>query len=249
MSDTTTYSFEKLRNLPIGEYTEEKGRFRYLPWAKAWELLLEQDPLATFEFAPDTWYPNKTVLVAVKVTAFGISRHMHSAVWHTHNKENVALENPDALDISNARMRCLAKCIALFGIGLSLYLKDDEDSTQTNRGYKRPLGAPPPANTTSASPAAPNVADVPEDKAPKYVVKTTKTQKPLTTPRGLKVMATAEKLGVTRKEFEEALGTSLDSITDALVPEIQRFFKSLSESPKQKSQLLRGLYDAIHDLA
>jgi hypothetical protein len=40
------------------------------------------------------------------------------------NKNN-AVKNPDARKISDAMMRCLAKCIACFGIGLYVYAGED----------------------------------------------------------------------------------------------------------------------------
>jgi len=43
------------------------------------------------------------------------------------NKNN-AVKNPDARKISDAMMRCLAKCIACFGIGLYVYAGEDVPS-------------------------------------------------------------------------------------------------------------------------
>jgi len=38
---------------------------------------------------------------------------------------NKAIVNPTSRDVSDARMRCLVKCIALFGLGFSLYAGED----------------------------------------------------------------------------------------------------------------------------
>ena len=43
------------------------------------------------------------------------------------NKNN-AIKNPDSRKISDAMMRCLAKCIATFGIGLYVYAGEDVPS-------------------------------------------------------------------------------------------------------------------------
>jgi hypothetical protein len=41
------------------------------------------------------------------------------------DNRNNAVKNPDTRKISDATMRCLAKCIACFGIGLYVYAGED----------------------------------------------------------------------------------------------------------------------------
>jgi hypothetical protein len=41
------------------------------------------------------------------------------------DNRNQAIKNPDARKISDSQMRCLAKCIATFGIGLYIYAGSD----------------------------------------------------------------------------------------------------------------------------
>jgi hypothetical protein len=41
------------------------------------------------------------------------------------DNRNNAISNPDSRKISDASMRCLAKCIACFGIGLYIYAGED----------------------------------------------------------------------------------------------------------------------------
>jgi hypothetical protein len=47
------------------------------------------------------------------------------------DNRNNSIKNPDTRKISDATMRCLAKCIATFGIGLYIYAGEDlpDDST------------------------------------------------------------------------------------------------------------------------
>ena len=47
---------------------------------------------------------------------------MHLPVMDNRNQ---AVKNPDARKVSDAMMRCLAKCIACFGIGLYIYAGED----------------------------------------------------------------------------------------------------------------------------
>jgi len=246
----TDNHFTALKEIDVKPYTEEKGRYSYLPWAKAVELLLERDPTATWRFEPDQWLPNKTVLVSCEVTAFGVTRPMHLPVWETvrlnNRSENKATENPDALDISNARMRCLVKAIALFGIGLNLYTKEETDLRPSSAPAlkKAPLGEPPRDEV-------PSLGDkVPEDRAPKFV-KTTSSKKevPPTTPRGQKIMEKCDVVGVSRKEIEQALGSSVDKVDDSSMEHLKLFLLQANEAPARKSDLLKRLYDSIHDLA
>lgn len=39
--------------------------------------------------------------------------------------KNMAIPNPTARDVNDAKMRCLVKCIALFGLGLYIYAGED----------------------------------------------------------------------------------------------------------------------------
>jgi hypothetical protein len=41
------------------------------------------------------------------------------------NHQNKAIPNPNAMDVNTAMMRCLTKCISLFGIGLYIYAGED----------------------------------------------------------------------------------------------------------------------------
>jgi hypothetical protein len=41
------------------------------------------------------------------------------------DNKNAAVKNPDSRKVSDAMMRCLAKCIATFGIGLYIFSGED----------------------------------------------------------------------------------------------------------------------------
>jgi hypothetical protein len=41
------------------------------------------------------------------------------------DNRNQAIKNPDAVQVNKAMMRCLAKCIACFGIGLYIFSGED----------------------------------------------------------------------------------------------------------------------------
>lgn len=122
-----TIDFNDLRKINVSEHIEKKGNLSYLSWTYAVDTLLQQDPQATWEFPePKVW--NDTVMVFCNVTAFGKTMRMQLPVMDNRNN---SIKNPDTRKISDATMRCLAKCIATFGIGLYIYAGEDlpDDST------------------------------------------------------------------------------------------------------------------------
>ena len=115
----TTYN--ELRKINVNEHIERKGNLNYLSWSWAVDVLLQNDPTATWEVPePKVW--NDTVMVFCNVTAFGKTMKMQLPVMDNRNN---AIKNPDTRKISDATMRCLAKCIACFGIGLYIYAGSD----------------------------------------------------------------------------------------------------------------------------
>lgn len=120
-------TFEELRKINVGEYIERKGNLNYLSWSWALDQLLQNDPTATWEF-PEPKEFGETMMVYCHVTAFGKTLKMHLPVMDNRNQ---AVKNPDTRKISDSMMRCLAKCIACFGIGLYIYAGEDlpDDAT------------------------------------------------------------------------------------------------------------------------
>jgi hypothetical protein len=121
----TTY--KELRAINVNEFTEKKGNLTYLSWTWAVDTLLQNDPEATWEF-PEPKYFGETVMVFCNVTALGKTMRMQLPVMDNRNN---AIPNPDARKISDATMRCLAKCIACFGIGLYIFAGEDLPSVDS----------------------------------------------------------------------------------------------------------------------
>ena len=110
-------SYAKLRKLNVNEQTEKKGNLTYLSWTYAIDELLQADETATWDF-PEPKYYGETMMVFCNVTAFGKTMKMQLPVMDNRNN---AIANPDSRKISDATMRCLAKCCACFGIGLYIF--------------------------------------------------------------------------------------------------------------------------------
>jgi hypothetical protein len=118
--------FAELAKLNVNAHTEKKGNLTYLSWAWAADQLLKQDDKATWEYR---WVQDKpyvmigdTCMVFCTVTAFGVPRTAQLPVMDHRNK---AIVNPDAFQVNTAMQRCLAKAIALHGIGLYIYAGED----------------------------------------------------------------------------------------------------------------------------
>jgi hypothetical protein len=115
----TTYN--ELRKINCNEFTERKGNLTYLSWTYAVDILLQNDPMATWEFLEPIIY-NETMMVRTQVTAFGKTLPMQLPVMDNRNN---AIKSPDARKISDSQMRCLAKNIAGFGVGLYIFAGSD----------------------------------------------------------------------------------------------------------------------------
>ena len=114
-------NYKELRKIDVGDHVEKKNGLSYLSWSWAVDTLLQHDPMATWDF-PEPKYYGETVMVFCEVSAFGKVMKMHLPVM---DYKNQAVKNPDSRKISDSQMRCLAKCIASFGIGLYLYSGED----------------------------------------------------------------------------------------------------------------------------
>ena len=128
---TETKSFphqvwETLSAINVNEKAEKKMGLTYLSWAWAWNALMEHYPENTYQTAEEKYFPNGSCEVGVTVTVKDgdneISRYMWLPVLDHNNK---AVPNPDAFLINKNKMRCLVKCISMFGLGLYIYAGED----------------------------------------------------------------------------------------------------------------------------
>jgi len=114
-------NYLELRKINVNENTEKKGRFTYLSWAWAVDQLLQLDPSATWRYDQPMAFGD-TLMVFCTVTAFGKEMTAQLPVMNNQNK---AMPNPDAFAVNTAMQRCLAKAIALHGLGLYIYAGED----------------------------------------------------------------------------------------------------------------------------
>lgn len=111
----------ELRAINVNEHIEKKNNLAYLSWAWAVDVLLQNEPMATWEYLEPKQYGD-TLMVFCSVNAFGKVMTAQLPVMDYRNK---AILNPDAFAVNTAMQRCLAKAIALHGLGLYIYAGED----------------------------------------------------------------------------------------------------------------------------
>jgi len=117
----------ELLKINVNDHVEKKGNLSYLSWAWAWAEVLKIDPAARWyahEYGdrPAMYLPDGSAMVKVSVTIKGDTK---TCVLPVMDNRNRAIQNPDAFSVNTAIMRCLAKCIAMFGLGLYIYAGED----------------------------------------------------------------------------------------------------------------------------
>lgn len=114
-------NYAEIRKINVNDHIEKKNGLSYLSWAWAVDQLLMLDPTATWEYGEPKQF-GETIMVFCTVTAFGKSMTAQLPVMDYRNK---AIPNPDAFAVNTAMQRCLAKAIALHGLGLYIYAGED----------------------------------------------------------------------------------------------------------------------------
>lgn len=116
----------RLIQLNVNDHVEKKQGLSYLSWAWAWQEALRIDPAATFNVHTFDGKPymdvNGTGMVWVSVNLGSRARSCFLPVMDYKNK---AITNPDSFQVNTAIMRCLTKCLAMFGLGLYIYAGED----------------------------------------------------------------------------------------------------------------------------
>jgi hypothetical protein len=114
--------WETLSKIDVSEHIDKKGRLSYLSWAWAWGTLMKYYPQAKYNFLQTEKHEDGTVTVYCEVIIDDLSRLMWLPVM---DHKNNAIVNPDARKISDTKMRCLTKCLAMFGLGHYIYAGED----------------------------------------------------------------------------------------------------------------------------
>jgi hypothetical protein len=143
-------SFRSKRVFENG-YIEKKGRYSYLAWHAAQEILNDDFPDNTVEFSmykhPSgyetcaMYYPDGTAEVNCTITiredGESFSRSMFLPVKDHKHKSIV---NPNSMAINTAKQRCVVKCLAMMGLGLHVYMGAEDDPEYVMTGLDKVRG-------------------------------------------------------------------------------------------------------------
>jgi len=115
-----------LAAIDCSEHTSTKMNLSYLSWAWAWATLMNNYPESEYVFdAPivdDTGTVEVWCHVTIKDGENALSRSMFLPVM---DHKNNSIIKPSSRQVSDARMRCLTKCLAMFGLGHYIYAGED----------------------------------------------------------------------------------------------------------------------------
>lgn len=123
-------AWDLLSAINVNDKTETKGTGKYaltyLSWAWAWGVLMEYFPESAYEIHQDRILPDESVMVSVTLTIKDGDEQFSRFMWlPVMDHLNRATKNPTATDINKAIMRCLAKTIAMCGLGHYIYAGED----------------------------------------------------------------------------------------------------------------------------
>ena len=131
MTTKNENTFEKLNKVDVSKFTKKKGKYNYLSWCFAVQELLRVCPTATWEVhtfqgvdgTKQPYMKNGTgAYVQVTVNVDGILR---TQIHPVLNNKNATIMEPNSFEINTSIQRCLAKAIALHGLGLYIFAGED----------------------------------------------------------------------------------------------------------------------------
>lgn len=121
-------TFEILNSIDVSKSVEVKGKLKYLSWADAWTMAARKFPNITYSVIKNGdlnyHHDDSTAWVETEVTINGKSLPEMLAIMDNRNV-SMPLETIKSTHVAKSIKRCLAKNIALHGLGLSLWSKTD----------------------------------------------------------------------------------------------------------------------------
>lgn len=127
-----------LQDVNVNAQTEKKNGLTYLSWSWAWSVLMEYFPESNYEIHAEKVFADGTMEVGVTVTVKEGNEQISRYMWlPVIDYKNSAVKNPDSFLINKNKMRCLVKCIAMFGLGLYIFSGEDlpESERPKPKGY------------------------------------------------------------------------------------------------------------------
>ena len=144
MGKELTYKevWDTLSKIDCSEYVEKKMNLSYVSWANAYTILMDHYPQAEVSFymnpnthVPYAELPDGSAEVRCGVKIDNLYKEMFLPVMDNRNN---AIIKPNARQVSDAKQRCLVKCLASFGLALYLYRNEDLPREEEKTKKKQP---------------------------------------------------------------------------------------------------------------
>ena len=162
--------FNALSNLDLSDKCEKRESLTYVSWSNAWSEFKSAYPSATYQILknenglPYFSDPNLGIMVFTEVTVDDVTHQMWLPVMDSKNKamklepytysvwnnfkkafEEKTVQAASMFDINKTLMRCLVKNLAMFGLGLYIFLGDDlpeKSADDTTSAPQQPIQRP-----------------------------------------------------------------------------------------------------------
>jgi hypothetical protein len=144
---TSIELFKKLASINCSKFVERlkvgAKEYSYLSWPHAWSVFCQNVENPSYEIL-ETVINQFGIMINTQVTAHGIAHKMWLPIldstnkpmkelsytyevrdYKTNNKIEKIVEAVTMFDINTARMRCLVKNLAMFGLGINIYAGED----------------------------------------------------------------------------------------------------------------------------
>ena len=144
MGKELTYKevWDTLSKIDCSEYVEKKMNLSYVSWANAYIILMDHYPQAEVSFymnpnthVPYAELPDGSAEVRCGVKIDNLYKEMFLPVMDNRNN---AIIKPNARQVSDAKQRCLVKCLASFGLAMYLYAGEDLPREEEKTKKKQP---------------------------------------------------------------------------------------------------------------
>ena len=130
--------FETLSAINVNQHTDKKKNLTYLPWAWAWAEVKKVYPDANYKIGETEFDEELGFMCHSTVTIEGETLEMWLPVMDGANKSmkkkpyeyttkygTKTVLAATTFDINKTKMRCFVKNLAMFGLGLYIYSKED----------------------------------------------------------------------------------------------------------------------------
>lgn len=117
--------WDTLNYVNVNDKKKPKGKFDYLSWTWAWSTMMDHYPNTNYVFT-DRVFDDGSMEVTCEITINVGEESLARSMWlPVKDFQHNAIINPSSSDINSAKMRCLVKGLAMFGLAIYIYAGED----------------------------------------------------------------------------------------------------------------------------